>query len=165
MKRAAVAITGPSNSGKTTLIVKIAQKLISQQNEVAIVKHDPKDKALFDTEGKDSYKFTQTGAQTAVVSPARTTFFLKNGKSIDEIIEIFKDFDYLIVEGLKSLPLPRIAVFRNSIDESYFPHSNAIAIDKSVDITLYRIPEGISVLNLNDTDEIIAWIEKNAKIV
>ncbi len=165
MKRAAVAFTGPSNSGKTTLIVKIAQKLISQNEEIAIVKHDPKDKAIFDIEGKDSYKFSQTGAQTAVVSPSRTTCFLKKSKSIEEIIEIFKDFDYLLVEGLKTLPLPRIAIFRNSIDESYFPHSNAIAIDKSVDITLYQIPDGISVLNLNDIDEIIAWIEKNAKKV
>ncbi len=165
MKKAAVAITGPSNSGKTTLIVKIAQKLISQNKEIAIIKHDPKDKAVFDTEGKDSYKFSQTGAKTAVVSPSRTTCFFKESKSLEEMIKLFQDFDYMIVEGLKTLALPRIAVFRNSIDESYFPFANAIAIDKSVDITLYQIPEGISVLNLNDTDEIIAWIEKNAKKV
>ena len=164
MKRAAIAFTGPSNSGKTTLIVKIAQKLIPEQR-VAIVKHDPRGKAQFDTEGKDSYKFTQTGAHTIVVSPARTTYFAPESKSIDDIIRMVEDFDYLLVEGLKTLPLPRIAIFRGKIDESYFPYSEAIAIDESVDITAYDIPKRISVLNLNDTDEILAWIKSHAKKV
>jgi molybdopterin-guanine dinucleotide biosynthesis protein B len=164
MKRTAVAFTGPSNSGKTTLIVKIAQKLIPE-NKVAIVKHDPKDKAVFDVEGKDSYKFTQTGAHTIVVSPARTTYFAPESKSIDAIIDMVKDFDYLLVEGLKTLPLPRIAIFREKIDESYLPYSEAIAIDETVDISAYEIPERISVLNLNNTDEILAWIQTHAKKV
>ncbi|RUM64019.1 MAG: molybdopterin-guanine dinucleotide biosynthesis protein B [Sulfurospirillum sp.] len=164
MKRVAVAFTGPSNSGKTTLIVKIAQKLIPD-NRVAVVKHDPKDKALFDTEGKDSYKFTQTGAHTIVVSPTRTTYFAPESKTIDDIIQMVQDFDYLLVEGLKTLPLPRIAIFRGKIDESYFPYSEAIAIDESVDIRAYEIPEEISVLDLNNIDEILAWINAHAKKV
>jgi len=164
MKRVAVAFTGPSNSGKTTLIVKIAQKL-APDHEVAIIKHDPKDKAHFDIEGKDSYKFSQTAAHTVVVSPTRTTYFSKKSKRLEEIIDMIKDFDYLLVEGLKTLPLPRIAIFRGKIDESYFSCSEAIAIDESVDISAYEIPKGISVLNLNDTDEILAWIETHAKKV
>ena len=48
-KRLAVAFTGPSNSGKTTLIVKVAAKLMHEHGkEVAIIKNDPKDKARFD---------------------------------------------------------------------------------------------------------------------
>ena len=59
-KRLAVAFTGPSNSGKTTIILKVARKLIHEHaKDVAIIKHDPKDKARFDVEGKDSYKFSQ----------------------------------------------------------------------------------------------------------
>ena len=164
MKRVAVAFTGPSNSGKTTLIVKLAKKLVPD-HEVAIVKHDPGDKARFDTEGKDSYKFTQTGAHTVVVSPNRTTYFAPKSKTISEIVDMVKDFDYLLVEGLKTLPLPRIAVFRNRIDESYLPWIEAIAVDESVDIEAYEIPENISVLDLNDTDAILAWIETHAKAV
>jgi molybdopterin-guanine dinucleotide biosynthesis protein B len=164
MSRVAIAFTGPSNSGKTTLIEKIAKKLIPDY-QIAIVKHDPKDKAVFDTEGKDSYKFSQTGAETVVVSPTRTTYFSQRSKGIDEIIDMIKDFDFLLVEGLKTLPLPRIAIFRHKIDESYFPYANAIAIDKSVDIELYEIPENISILDLNDVEGIIAWIKTHAKEV
>ena len=49
-----------------------------------------KDKAFFDREGKDSFKFSQTGADVAVVSPNKTTLFKKEISTIDEIIIYFK---------------------------------------------------------------------------
>jgi molybdopterin-guanine dinucleotide biosynthesis protein B len=165
-KRLAVAFTGPSESGKTTLILKVARKLINEYNkEVAIIKHDPKDKARFDVEGKDSYKFSDTGAEVIVTSPNRTTYFSKKNKDIDEIIRLFDKFDILLVEGLKNLALPRISVFRNSIESDYFPYMNALAIDESIDITQYDIPKKVDMLNLNNPDEVISWILKNAKEV
>ncbi len=161
-KRFAVAFTGPSNSGKTTLIEKVARTLIGDY-KIAIVKNDPKDKALFDVEGKDSWKFFQTGAEVVVTSPTRTTYFSHRHRSIEEIIRMVDDFDYLLVEGLKTLPLPRIAIFRNEIDESYFPYSEAIAVDDSVDTADYEIPKEIDILDLNDTAQVIDWIKKHAK--
>jgi len=163
-KRLAVAFTGPSNSGKTTLIEKISRQLIKEYR-VAIVKNDPKDKAIFDVEGKDSWKFFQTGAEVVVTSPTRTTYFSHRHKGIEEIIAMVNDFDYLLVEGLKTLPLPRIAIFRNAIDESYFPYSEAIAIDDSIDPNDYQIPASIDILDLNNTDQIIDWIKIHAKVV
>jgi len=163
-KRYAVAFTGPSNSGKTTLIQKVATKMI-ETKQVAIIKHDPKDKAIFDIEGKDSDKFSKTGAEVVVTSPTRTTYFSKRQKSIDDIIDMINKFDILLVEGLKTLPLPRIAIFRNEIDLSYLECSEALAIDESIDITRYDIPSHINILDLNNTAQIIEWIEKNAKEV
>ena len=163
-KRLAVAFTGPSNSGKTTLIEKVARVLITD-HKVAIVKNDPKDKAKFDVEGKDSWKFFNTGAEVVVTSPTRTTYFSHRQKQIDEIIKMINDFDYLLVEGLKTLPLPRIAIFRNTIDESYFRYSEAIAIDDSINLNNYNIPSNIDILDLNNTEQIINWIDTNAKAV
>ena len=161
-KRVAVAFTGPSGSGKTTLVEKIA-KILIQSNKVAIIKNDPKDKAVFDKEGKDSDKFTKTGAEVVVTSPTRTTYFSQREKTLDDIVEMINDFDILLVEGLKTLPLPRIAIFRNKIDESYFSCSEAIAVDDSIDITHYSIPGNITILNLNNNSEIIEWINEHAK--
>ncbi len=161
-KRVAVAFTGPSGSGKTTLVEKVAKVLIKDQN-VAIIKNDPKDKAVFDVEGKDSYKFSKTGAEVVVTSPTRTTYFSQKEKTLDDIVAMINDFDILLVEGLKTLPLPRIAIFRNEIDESYFSCSEAIAIDETIDQTKYTIPENIDILDLNNTTEIIEWITNNAK--
>ncbi len=165
-KRLAVAFTGPSNSGKTTLILKVARKLIHEYSKkVAIIKHDPGDKARFDVDGKDSFKFSQTGAEVIVTSPTRTTYFSKEHKDLDEMIRLFDKFDILLVEGLKNLPLPRISIFRNSLDSDYFDYMDALAIDESVNLSEYEIPKGVDILNLNDPDLVISWILKNAKEV
>jgi len=162
-KRIAVAFTGPSNSGKTTLIVKISTLLQEQNYKVAIIKHDPKDKAKFDKEGKDSFKFSQTGAQVAVVSPNKTTIFKKETSTIDTIIESFGDFDFLLVEGLKTIPLPRICVQRDEVNNNYFDVSDSIATDDSIDKN--KFPKEMLILNLNNPDEIIKWIKENGKKV
>lgn len=165
-KRLAVAFTGPSNSGKTTLIVKVARKLIKEHSkEVAIIKNDPKDKAHFDVPGKDSHKFSETGAEVVVTSPTRTTLFSQRHKELDEIISMLGDFDILLVEGLKNLPLPRISIFRNNIDEEYFPYMDALAVDDTIDPESYALPQNVAVLDLNNEDDVIAWILENAKVV
>ncbi|MBN1839661.1 MAG: molybdopterin-guanine dinucleotide biosynthesis protein B [Campylobacterales bacterium] len=164
MKSLAVAFTGPSDSGKTTLILKVAN-ILKKEYALAIIKNDPSDKAHFDVEGKDSWKFSQTGAEVVVTSPTRTTLFSKRQKSLDDIIEMLGDFDFLLVEGLKNLPLPRIAIFRNKLNEDYFECSDAIAVDESVCLSDYTIPEHIAILDLNNPEHVVAWIEKNAKKV
>ncbi|EDZ62515.1 molybdopterin-guanine dinucleotide biosynthesis protein B [Sulfurimonas gotlandica GD1] len=165
-KRLAVAFTGPSNSGKTTLILKVARKLIHEHSKrVAIIKHDPSDKARFDVEGKDSYKFSDTGAEVIVTSPTRTTYFSKQNKDLDEMIRLFNDFDILLVEGLKYLPLPRISIFRDTLDSDYFPYMNALAIDDSINTADYDVPSNVDILDLNNCEDVISWILKNAKEV
>ena len=163
-RRIAVAFTGVSNSGKTTIIEKIAKILIANKKKVVIVKHDPKDKAIFDKEGKDSDKFSKTGADVFVLSPTRTTYFSKESSSIERVIEIAGQFDYLLVEGLKTLPLPRIGVFRNNIDESYLGVINAIATDIT-DINSYQLPKELVILDLNSPSQIIDWINQNGQRV
>ena len=161
MSKKAIAFTGPSGSGKTTLIEKIAQTLTSTRR-VAIVKHDPSDKARFDTEGKDSDRFFKTGADVAVVSPTRTTMMTHQGREVSRIAAMFGDFDLLMVEGLKTLPLPRLGVFRDTIEEGYLEVLQAIAVDESIDMTQYQISEEIAILDLNDTSAIIEWIDTHA---
>ncbi|MCI6642294.1 MULTISPECIES: molybdopterin-guanine dinucleotide biosynthesis protein B [Campylobacter] len=158
MKRLAVAFSGPSNSGKTTLIRKVAKNFIDLGYKVVIIKHDPKDKASFDVEGKDSFKFSEIGADVVVMSPKRTTYFRKEYMELSSVISMIAEFDYLLVEGLKTLPLPRISVFRDKIDESYLPFSNAIATDLNGDF-------GIKNFDINDYSGICEWINKNAKKV
>jgi len=160
VQKISVAFTGPSNSGKTTAIVKIAEKL-TKKYKVAIIKNDPGDKAHFDVEGKDSWKFSQTGANVAVVSPTRTTLFLQEKREISEVAKLFGEFDILIVEGLKYLDLPRIGIFRNKLDENYFPYIKAIACDGTIDLSKYDLPKDIDILDLNDSDQLIEWIFKN----
>ena len=159
MKKAAMAFSGPSNSGTTTLILKVAKKFIDDGLKVVIVKHDPSNKARFDVEGKDSYKFSQIGAEVAVMSPTRTTFFSQESKSVEDVVAMAGEFDLLLVEGLKTLPLPRISVFKDEINEDYLSFSNAIASYKKD----YEIDK--PNFDLDDTQAICEWILKNAKVL
>ncbi|MDC0933615.1 molybdopterin-guanine dinucleotide biosynthesis protein B [Arcobacteraceae bacterium] len=162
-KRLAVAFTGPSNSGKTTLIEQISIVLHNEGFKVAIVKHDPKDKAKFDKEGKDSYRFSQTGADVAILSDTRTTLFKQQRSEINDVIDMFGHFDFLLVEGLKTIPLPRICVQREALNQNYFEVSDSLAIDESIDKE--QIPKDMNILDLNNINQIIQWIKNNAKEV
>jgi len=162
-KRLAVAFTGPSNSGKTTLIINLSNTLQQSGFKVAIVKHDPADKGIFDKEGKDSWRFSQTGASVVVTSPTRTTMFKQETSSMNEIISMLGDFDYLLVEGLKTLPLPRICICRNNINPDYFEVSDTLAIDSTINKN--DIPKDMNILDLNNQENILTWINNNSKKV
>ena len=157
MKRLGIAFSGPSNSGKTTLILKVAKRFLESNLKVAIVKHDPGDKAKFDVEGKDSYKFSSLGVDVVVTSPTRTTYFNKSQKDLNDIVKMIDNFDILIVEGLKTLPLPRISIFRDSIEESYLKFSNAIATNN------LKYSGELKHFDVNDDLNISRWILENAK--
>lgn len=160
----AIAFTGNSNSGKTTLIEKLTLylKINFPNKRVSIIKHDPKDKATLDTPGKDSARFFQTGADIAIRGATQTTLRFHKNLSIDSLIDYFEEYDYLFVEGLKELSLPRICVARNYFDERFLPYIQAIAIDPTLKKELlnsYKLP----ILDLNNAQQILEWINANIK--
>lgn len=77
---------------------------------------------------------------------------------LDEVIKFFGEFDYLLVEGLKYLPLPKIVIFRDKFDEKYLPFANAVATNLDLDLDL-------EIFSLEDISNLINWIDKNAKKV
>ncbi|MCV3405951.1 molybdopterin-guanine dinucleotide biosynthesis protein B [Campylobacter lari] len=159
MKRLAMAFSGPSNSGKTTLITQVAKYFMEQNYKVCIIKHDPKDKASFDIAKKDSFKFFQSGADVMVLSPKRTTLFTHSPSTLDEAISKLGNFDFLFIEGLKTLDMPRISVFCKEVDESYFAYSKAIASYEKIE------NKNLTWLYLDDLESICDFILKNSKKV
>ena len=152
----AVAFTGNSNSGKTTLIEKLSL-LLSPTKRVAIIKHDPKDKAIWDTPGKDSDRFYKSGADIAVLGNTQSVLRFHKSLEITQIKSFFATYDYLFVEGLKELPLPRICVARGHFDSRFLPFIQAIATDSS----LQNIPPNIALLDINNPQSILQWIHQN----
>lgn len=159
------AFSGKSNSGKTTLICKLCEFM--QDSKIAIIKHDPKDKASLDTKGKDSYEFFQRSDAVALISPTRITLSLKSQAPHTEsaqldafysTLEYFKNYDYVFIEGLKTLPFPRIVVARDYIESVYISCANAFAIDESVQ-NAHIIPAHLTILPLNDIAKIANFIQ------
>ncbi|WP_457642567.1 molybdopterin-guanine dinucleotide biosynthesis protein B [Persephonella sp.] len=106
MKPAVICIVGAHNSGKTTFISKVISLLKKEGYKVTAVKHDPKGKARTDTEGKDSWKMYQAGAdQVILASPEKITSYVRVEKdySPEFIIEnlVVGNPDIIILEGFK----------------------------------------------------------------
>ncbi|MEK6559565.1 MAG: molybdopterin-guanine dinucleotide biosynthesis protein B, partial [Planctomycetota bacterium] len=113
-----ISIAGVSNSGKTTLIVKLVKELKSRGYKVATIKHSHHSFEL-DTEGKDSWLHTKAGADAVVVTSHNTLGVIRHSPKEISLLEIIntylQDMDIIIVEGYKSENIPKIEVFRSEI--------------------------------------------------
>lgn len=154
MEKAIISFIGPSNSGKTTLITKVIKHFKEQNLKILAVKHDPKDKAIFDYKTKDSFKFFQSQADVLVLSPKRTTFFSHEASSLFDFVKNL-DFDLCLVEGFRELDIPKLAVFCKELDKSYLELCDAI--------TSYEEVKSKTWFHLDDIALICSYILKNAK--
>ena len=111
---AVVAFVGGHNSGKTTLVAALIPRLAARGLAVGTIKHTTKD-AEDDVPGKDSHRHAAAGAAVAgFVTPGRTTArrFGPEPRFEDVIDTSYSDCDVVLVEGYKSLPVPRIEIVR-----------------------------------------------------
>ncbi|MEO8432447.1 MAG: molybdopterin-guanine dinucleotide biosynthesis protein B [Acidobacteriota bacterium] len=111
---AAVAFVGGHDAGKTTLLLDLVPRLKALGLTVGMVKHTSRD-AEDDVAGKDSQRHAASGAQAAAfVTPLRTTTRRFGGEEpIGALLaREFAECDVVLVEGYKSLPLPKIEVTR-----------------------------------------------------
>ena len=97
-----IQIIGYSGSGKTTFISKLIKSLKQKGLKVAAVKHDVHGLDI-DREGKDSYIFSESGAEVSVVSsPEMAVFKIHKELTLDDILSNIKNVDIIIVEGYTS---------------------------------------------------------------
>lgn len=111
---AAVAFVGGHDAGKTTVLLDLVPRLKAMGLAVGTVKHTSKD-AEDDVAGKDSQRHAASGAGvSSFVTPLRTTArrFGAEEPLADLLAREFADCDVVLVEGYKSLPLPKIEVTR-----------------------------------------------------
>lgn len=113
-----ISIVGRSNSGKTTLIIKIVKELKSRGYKVATIKHSHHNPDL-DTKGKDTWWHTQAGADVVIIASQKMTGILRRTPKEPSLIEIvntyLQDMDIVVIEGYKTEAIPKIEVFRTEI--------------------------------------------------
>ncbi len=152
-----VAFSGVSNSGKTTLIEGLC-KILIPEFKVGVIKHDPKNKVVFDTIGKDSYKFFESGADVAVISPEQTTIRLNKGLQNDIVMDLLnhcEPLDYIFIEGFKTIPYRRICVVRDEFVEYDVENADAIATINPANPAF----KGKAILDLNNHKEVLEWVD------
>ena len=108
------SIVAFSGTGKTTLLVKLVAELKARGLRVAVVKHDAHEFDI-DHEGKDSWRFTQAGADVTVVASGSKAAIMENRPvPIESLLERITDVDVILTEGYKSGTWPKIAIQRGA---------------------------------------------------
>jgi len=113
-----ISVIGYSGSGKTFLIVKAIILLKQQLNcSCSVIKNIHEHR--IDTQGKNSYKFTDAGAQYSI---SRNKFnehviFIKKNIEIHSIVDWIDKgplkTDVLFIEGFRNLSFPTILCINN----------------------------------------------------
>ena len=106
-------IYGYSNTGKTTLIVKLVEQLVKEGYLIATIKQTKK-KISMDTKKKDTWLHHGAGAELVVFSSiCETDFLLNKSMSTSEIIRRITEFgcyDLILVEGADDPCIPKIQI-------------------------------------------------------
>ena len=165
MKPIIISVVAKSGTGKTTLLEKIILELKQRNYQVGALKHDAH-RFDIDHKGKDSWRLTQAGADTMVISsPAKMAMVKKNIKDEemrpDELIhEYFHDVDIVLTEGFKKNQFPKIEVHRKERSnkllcrgETHDEKLIAVASDDHLELD-------VPVFNINDAKGICDFIEK-----
>ena len=135
-----VTFIGKSNSGKTTLLVRLIPELKKRGYKVATIKHTHYNVSI-DKEGKDSWKHRQAGADMTVLLSGTQMSYVKNlpeEPSLELIRdEYVNDVDILLAEGFKTCDMPKIWVYRAGNSSSIINKKDnliAIASDEKAEL-------------------------------
>ena len=106
-----LAITGPSGSGKTTLIEKLIRGLSGRGLRVGAIKRSHHQVDV-DTQGKDSHRFREAGANPVALVGGGLFFFTEKTDAVFDPDVIARWFagkaDIVIMEGFKDEPVSRL---------------------------------------------------------
>lgn len=106
-----VFVSGPSNSGKTTLMERLIPRLRQRGLRVGTIKHAHEGFEM-DHPGKDSYRHLKAGADVVtVVGPKQSAFLVQTADelSLSHAIEQIAPYvDLILVEGYKETHGPKI---------------------------------------------------------
>ena len=150
---AVVAFVGGHDSGKTSILVELVPRLTDRGFVVGTIKHTTRD-VEDDVAGKDSQRHAAAGAAVAaLVTPGRTTARrFGDEEDFHEVLRReFGGCDLVLVEGYKSLSMPKIEVIRTGV-----PRPEVVE-------PIARISDGpfqgaVPTLSFGDWDAIVATV-------
>lgn len=148
-----------SNVGKTTLIEGLIKELKLRGRSVATIKHDAHDFDI-DKEGKDTWRHRKAGAEAVLISSKSKMAMIKKLQeeiSLEDLIDIVKDYDFVIVEGYKRSHYKKIEVFRSEVStEIITPKEKLIAVASDIELNL----DGVLEVNINDYKSLADIVEQ-----
>ena len=153
-----LAFAAYSGAGKTTLMEKVVRSLKAQGLRIAVLKHDGHDFEI-DHEGKDSWRYTQAGADISIISSAgKTALVEQRPLSLAQAAAMVHDVDLILVEGYKQEPLTQIGICRQASGKGFTADiSRYAAVVTDLDLGDTPIPR----FGFDDIQELTEFIMKN----
>lgn len=170
MEMAVVAVIGSKSSGKTTTIEVLTKGLTKRGYKVGAVKHISELDFTIDTEGKDTWRFAQSGAKTIVSAASGETAIIEKSDqshfSLEEILRKCKDNDVVFLEGFKNLvgknpDIPKIVSVKSSKEALNALRTSEPILAFTGFHSIETLDVDISYMNiLKDKDRIVDVVEK-----
>ena len=153
------AISGYSGTGKTALIAALIERLKKKGYSVSTVKSSKEDS--MPPEGSDTWKHLKAGSRMSILQgPSSTTIRFKERISLSKTLQ-FYDSDFLLVEGMKGVVMPRFwCVGDEALEEAPAPGTVAVVAWKKPATTWNKI--GVPVLLSDDLDSLVRVVEREA---
>ncbi len=133
-----VCIVGYSDSGKTTVMVRLIETLVRRGYKVGTIKHDSQGGRV-DHPGKDSFRHKAAGAATSIISSPRQVSMLADvdhEHDPEELLGLMGATDIVLAEGYKRSLLPKIEVYRPETGKQPAckgdPHLLAVVSDAAI---------------------------------
>ncbi len=113
----AIGVIGCKNAGKTILIEGLLKELTSRGMRVATIKHDAHDFEI-DVPGKDTWRHRAAGSKLTIIASASKFAVIRETEHEAGLADLLQfvdgSFDLVLVEGMRSSPLPKILVRRSA---------------------------------------------------
>ena len=112
MSAPVVSFIGWSGVGKTTYLERLIPVLKGRGIRLALLKRDGHDFQM-DRPGKDTWRFTQAGADVVAISnDSHAAVLLNRAVSFGDLLDQIHDVDLILTEGYHALPYPQIEIHR-----------------------------------------------------
>lgn len=158
-------IVGWSNSGKTSLLVRLIPELTAAGLRVSTIKHAHHEFDV-DSPGKDSYQHRAAGATEVMIGSAQRWVLMHELRdtpepSIEELVAHMTEVDLLLIEGFKHHVHDKLEVFRRDVGKSLLaatdPNVVAVASDGPMP-ELAELTPPRPLIDLDDTAAIARFI-------
>jgi molybdopterin synthase catalytic subunit len=135
-----LSIVGHSDTGKTTLVGRLADRC-TPDHRVATIKrcsHDPD----IDTEGKDTARHRAAGAtETVALTEDGEWFATGESRTLSETLDdLAPDYEYVFVEGYSDSSLPKVVLGDREVSEPVIHRADA-GSDADLDAILDALSE------------------------
>ena len=148
------SVAGYHHTGKTTLVIELIKELRRRGFKVTSIKDIHNEDFTMEKKGSNSWKHAQASGNTVIARGISETYQIWNRQlSLNEMLSHLES-DFVVVEGMKSVALPRIICAKDEeqlkelVDGTVFAISGIYADehDKYGDLKVFRYKDQLKEL-------------------